>query len=121
MAAHAATSSRLGLGRRRVVDRVGDVLLYGFTGAAAAGALVLVGLLAYELVKQAWPAISEFGLGFVVDRAWDPVKNSFGALDFIYGTALTSVVALVLAAPLSIAIALFLSELAPRGVRGVIG
>jgi phosphate transport system permease protein len=100
---------------------VGDWILHGLTGAAAFGSLVLVGLLVYELVKQAWPAIDRYGLGFVTSRAWDPVKTNFGALDFIYGTAITSLVAIVIAAPLALAIALFLSELAPRGVRGVIG
>ncbi|MDX6411300.1 MAG: phosphate transport system permease protein [Gaiellaceae bacterium] len=109
------------LGRRPVRERVGDWILHGLTGAAAFGSLVLVGLLVYELVKQAWPAIDRYGLGFVTSRAWDPVKTNFGALDFIYGTAITSLVAIVIAAPLALAIALFLSELAPRGVRGVIG
>ena len=108
------------LGRRRLGDRIGDAFLYGLTGAAALIALVLVGLLAYELVKQAWPAITKFGLGFVTSRAWDPVKSNFGALDFIYGTAFTSFLAVIIAAPLAIAIALFLSELAPRAIRGVV-
>jgi phosphate transport system permease protein len=117
----ASTPGRVVLGRRRIGDRIGDGLLHGLTGAAALTALVVVGLLVYELVKQAWPAITEFGLGFVTSRAWDPVKLNFGALDFIYGTAFTSFLAVLLAAPLAIAIALFLSELAPRGVRGVIG
>ena len=109
------------LGRRRVRDRLGDRLLYGLTGGAALGAVALVALLVYELVKQAWPAITKFGLGFVSSRAWDPVRNHFGALDFVYGTAFTSFIAILVAAPLAIAIALFLSELAPRGVRGVVG
>jgi len=113
--------ARVALGRRRLGDRVGDGLLHGLTGAAALTALVVVGLLVYELVKQAWPAISKFGLGFVTSRAWDPVKSHFGALDFIYGTALTSFLAVLVAAPLAIGIALFLSELAPRAVRGVVG
>jgi len=117
----ASTPGRVVLARRRVGDRIGDALLHGLTAAAALAALVLVGLLAYELIRQAWPAITKFGLGFVTSRAWDPVKSNFGALDFIYGTALTSFVAVLLAAPLAIAIALFLSELAPRGVRGVVG
>jgi phosphate transport system permease protein len=116
----ASTPGRVVLARRRVGDRIGDGLLHGLTGAAALTALVVVGLLVYELVKQAWPAITKFGLGFVTSRAWDPVKHNFGALDFIYGTALTSFLAVLIAAPLAIAIALFLSELAPRGVRGVI-
>jgi len=109
------------LGRRRVSDRIGDGALYGVTAAAAVTAVLIVGLIAYELVKQAWPAIEKFGLGFVTSRAWDPVKLDFGALDFIYGTAYTSFLAVLIAAPLAIGIALFLSEIAPRGVRGVIG
>jgi phosphate transport system permease protein len=116
-----AASTPVVLGRRRLSDRLGDSLLHGVTGAAALTALAVVGLLVYELVKQAWPAITKFGLGFVTSRAWDPVKLHFGALDFIYGTALTSFVAILFAAPLAIAIALFLSELAPPAVRGVIG
>ena len=102
-------------------DRVGDWLLHGVTGGAALVTLVVVGLLVYELIKQAWPAITKFGPGFVTSRAWDPVKSQFGALDFIYGTAFTSFLAVLLAAPLAIAIALFLSELAPRGIRGAVG
>jgi phosphate transport system permease protein len=109
------------LGRRRVSDRIGDGALYGVTAAAAVTAVLVVGLIAYELVKQAWPAIEQFGLGFVTSRAWDPVKLDFGALDFIYGTAYTSFLAVLIAGPLAIGIALFLSEIAPRGVREVIG
>ena len=108
-------------GRRRLGDRIGDGLLYGLTAAAALTSVLIAVLLAYELVKHAWPAIEEFGVGFVTSRAWDPVKSNFGALDFIYGTAYTAFLAMLLAAPLAIGIALFLSEIAPRGVRGVIG
>jgi phosphate transport system permease protein len=107
--------------RRRRGDRIAEALLYGLAGGAALVAVVLVGLLAWEVVDQSRPAISRFGLSFLTSHAWDPVKNHFGALDFIYGTALTSLVALVLAGPLSIAIGLFLSELAPRYVRGLVG
>jgi phosphate transport system permease protein len=118
----AATPGRIVvLARRRVGDRIGDGALYGLTAAAAVTAVLIVGLIAYELVKQAWPAIEEFGLGFVTSRAWDPVKLDFGALDFMYGTAYTSFLAVLIAGPLAIGIALFLSEIAPRGVRGVIG
>jgi phosphate transport system permease protein len=122
MSAPAATpGASVALGRRRFGDRIGDWILHGLTGAAAAGAVLVVGRLVWELVKQAWPAIDRFGLGFVTARAWDPVKENFGALDFIFGTALTSFIAIIVAAPLAIAIALFLSELAPRYVRGVVG
>jgi len=111
----------LALGRRKLTDRFGDAALRTLTGAAAYGAVLLVALIAYELVRQAWPAITEFGLGFITSRAWDPVKLDFGALDFIYGTALTSFIALLIAGPLAIAIALFLTELCPRAIRGVVG
>jgi phosphate transport system permease protein len=122
MSAPAATpGAPFVLGRRPLRDRVGDWVLHGVTGAAAFGALIVVGLLVYELFKQAWPAITKFGLAFITSRAWDPVTKKFGALDFIYGTAITSFVAILVAAPLAIAIALFLSELAPRGVRAVVG
>jgi phosphate transport system permease protein len=122
MSAPAAAPSRpFRLGRRSFADRVGDFALFGLTGAAAYGAAALVGLLVYELVDQAWPAIEEFGLAFITTQAWDPVKSNFGALDFIWGTFYTSVIAVVIAAPLAIAIALFLSELAPRGIRGIVG
>jgi phosphate transport system permease protein len=121
MTAPAATPSRPLRLTRGAGDKFGDYSLYGLTGGAAFGTVVLVVLLVYELVKQAWPAIEEFGLGFITSQAWDPVKSEFGALDFIWGTLYTSLFAVVLAAPLSIGIALFLSELAPAGVRGVIG
>jgi phosphate transport system permease protein len=65
--------------------------------------------------------MQEFGLKFLTTEAWDPNIQLYGAKSFIFGTALTSLVALLIAAPISIAIALFLTELAPRGVRAVIG
>jgi len=122
MSAPAATPARpFRLSTRTIGDRLGDVSLYGLTGGAAFGTVALVALIVYELFDQAWPAIQEFGLGFITSQAWDPVKSDFGALDFIWGTLYTSLLAVVLAGPLSIAIALFLSELAPRGVRDILG
>src|SRR5438045_6701711 len=105
------------LGSRRPLDRLGDRLLYAFTGAAALGAIVLVGLLVYKVFELAWPAITHFGLGFLVHGTWDPNREVFGALYFIYGTVLTSFGAVLIAGPISIAIGLYLSELAPRGIR----
>jgi phosphate transport system permease protein len=122
MSAPAATPARpIRLSTRTVGDRFGDVSLYGLTGGAAFGTVALVALIVYELFDQAWPAIQKFGLGFLTSEAWDPVKADFGALDFIWGTLYTSLLAVLLAGPLSIAIALFLSELAPRGVRDILG
>ena len=107
--------------RRRLGDRIGDTALHVLTGLAGLGSIVLVGLIAYRVVYGAWPAIQKFGLAFVWHESWDPVTSRFGALDFLYGTAVTSFAAVLIAGPLAIAIALFLTELAPPAVRGVIG
>ena len=106
--------------RRRIGDRFGDLFLHGLTGAAAAAALVLLGAIAWKVFEIAWPAITKFGFAFITRQGWDAVHNKFGALDLIWGTALTSFAALLIATPLSIAIGLYLSELAPRGARTVI-
>ncbi len=110
-----------GLESRGLPWRMGDVLFYALTAAASLATLGLVVWIAYKVVAQAWGAIQTFGLGFITTIAWDPVKQNFGALDFIYGTAVTAFIALLIATPLSIAIALFLTELAPRWIRGPIG
>lgn len=107
--------------RRRLGDRLGDVSLRGLTLASALAVLVLLGAIVWKVLDLARPSISKYGLSFLTGETWDPVKKVFGALPFIYGTALSSLVALVIAAPLAIAIGLWLSELAPRGVRGLIG
>ena len=101
---------------RRV--RLGDLLLQGAAGVAAIGATVIVGLIAWELVKGARLSLSTFGLGFITDVGWDPVHLHFGAATFLFGTAVTSVGALLIATPLAIGIALFLTELSPRWLRG---
>jgi phosphate transport system permease protein len=106
--------------RRRFGDRFGDVFLHGLTGAAAAAAAILLGGIAWKVFDLAWPAITKFGFGFLTSQNWDAIHNKFGALDLIWGTVLTSFGALFLAIPLSIAIGLYLSELAPRGARTVI-
>jgi phosphate transport system permease protein len=115
------SSYSLGGARRRLGDRFGDVAIRVITFAAAAASVVLLGAIVWKVVDLAYPAITHSGLGFITARTWDPVRKIFGALPFIYGTAISSLIALVIATPLAIAIALWLSELAPRGLRGVIG
>jgi phosphate transport system permease protein len=106
---------------RRLGDRIGDFALRAITLLAALAAVVLLGAIVWKVLNLAWPAIQDYGLSFVTGKTWDPVNKVFGALPFIYGTAMSSLIALVLATPLAIAIALWLSELAPGGVRGIVG
>jgi phosphate transport system permease protein len=106
---------------RRLGDRIGDFGLRAVTFLAAAAAVVLLGAIVWKVIHLAWPAIQHYGLSFITGETWDPVKKVFGALPFIYGTAMSSLIALIIATPLAIAIALWLSELAPGGVRGIVG
>ena len=103
--------------RRNRVDRIGDPLLRGLSGLAAALAVLVIAGIVYEVAHLAWPAISAFGLGFITTNDWNPVTGSFGAAPFLYGTVVTSAIALAFAAPISIAISIYLTELAPRRVR----
>ena len=107
--------------QRSIVDRVGDFALKWISALAAAGSVALIGLIIYKVVEGARPSISEFGISFVWHQDWNAVTSQFGALDFIFGTVYTTAWAVLFAAPISIAIALFLTELAPRAVRGVVG
>jgi phosphate transport system permease protein len=107
--------------RRRFGGRLGDLALHGLTLVAALASVVLVGAIVWKIVSLAELAFEHFGLAFITGREWDPVKQVFGALPFIFGTAVSAIVALVMATPLAIAIGLYLSELAPRGVRGLVG
>src|SRR5919204_2665455 len=108
-------------GGRRLRDRFGDRLLLILTAAAGLGAVALIGFIAYKVVHGAHLALSTFGLSFVWHTAWDTNRNVFGAAPGLYGTAVTSAIALIIATPLALAVALFLSELAPRGLRVVVG
>jgi phosphate transport system permease protein len=105
--------------RRRGI-RPGDVVFKGLAVVASLAAAALLALIAYKVLRLAWPAIQDFGLSFVWTNAWDPVKGQFGALIFVYGTVVTSLIALALATPISIAIALFLTEIAPKKVAAPI-
>jgi phosphate transport system permease protein len=119
--ASSATPPQHALESRRLRDRIGDTALRWITAAAALGSVALIGLIIYKVVDGARPAISEFGLSFIWNQTWDAVTGQFGALDFIFGTLYTTVWAVLFGGPIAIAIGLYLSELAPRGVRGVVG
>lgn len=106
---------------RKRADLIGDRLLHVIcllAAALAAGTIFLVG---YQIVHGASPAISKFGLGFITSTEWQPNFGVFGAGVLLFGTAVTSAFALFLGAPIAISIGLFLTLLAPNGVRGVVG
>lgn len=100
-----------------------ELAAYGdrvFRWALTLGALtipVLLGFLVYELYMGSRLAIAKFGLGFVTSSTWDPVAEQFGAFPLIFGTLISSVVALVIAVPLSLGVAIYLSEFAPKAIR----
>jgi phosphate transport system permease protein len=111
----AGTAPRRPFTGRRV--RPGDLVLQGTAGLAALVAAVLLGLVVYKVVEGSRLALSTFGLGFLTHIGWDPVHSHFGAESFLFGTAVTSIGALLLATPLALGIALFLTELAPSWIR----
>jgi phosphate transport system permease protein len=80
----------------------------------------MVGLIFYELVSQSNKTIAKFGFKFLIKTIWDPVAEDFGGLAFIYGTIVSSLVALMIAVPLSLGTALFLTEICPPKVRAVL-
>jgi phosphate transport system permease protein len=87
-------------------------------GAFALALVAVVAAIAFELTRQGWLSIERFGFAFWRTSIWDPVSGEFGALPFIWGTLYSSVLALLLATPISLGIAIFLSELSPSVLRG---
>ena len=84
-------------------------------GLAVLGTLVLI---VYELVLRSGPSWHAFGFKFFAGRDWDPVNEQFGALPFIYGTLVSSLLALIIAVPLSVGVAVFTTEMCPKALRG---
>jgi len=104
-----------GVGNRG--DRVWNATLLGFGGAI----LVLAGLIVVILLRSSQPLFAQVGfLQFLKGTAWNPVTDAFGALPFIYGTLVTSAVAIVLAVPVALGLALFSTQLAPRPLAPLI-
>lgn len=91
--------------------KLGDGIFKGLVMAAAIAIVVLLAALAVELIQGSSQSLSKFGLGFFTSTVWNPVTSVFGALPFVYGTILTSVIALIIGVPISLGVALFLSEI----------
>lgn len=97
--------------------RRGDSAFKGVALVAGLAVLAILALIAVSTTKEAWPAFKQEGLGFITSSTWIPAENKFGALAFIYGTVLSSLIALILAVPVSLGIALYANEAAPRRLR----
>ena len=106
--------------RRRVSPWADSLFALLAHGAAWLTLLLLVAIIGSLLVGAA-PAIKEFGLGFLWSTAWDPVQEQFGGLVMIYGTLMTSFIALLIAVPVSFGIALFLTEMSPGWLKRPLG
>jgi phosphate transport system permease protein len=98
----------------------GDRIYAAVLGALGGAVLVVVGLVVIELGAVAVPVAKAGGLGFLASSDWDPVQGSYGALPFVYGTVVTSAIALLVALPVSVGLALFLSEMGPPRLRPVV-
>jgi len=97
-----------------------DQVFRGFVILCALAVLAIVGLIFFELVSQSRLSISKFGLSFLKKQIWDPVAEDFGALPFVYGTVVSSLLGLLIAVPLSIGTALFITEICPGRLRPVL-
>src|SRR5438874_1868324 len=105
--------------RAKVLDRLrlGDAAFRQLTRLAAIAVLVLLSAVMISLIKGSIPALKAFGFGFLASERWNPVTENFGALPAIYGTVITSFVAMLFAVPIGLMIAFFLTELCPMWLR----
>ncbi len=111
----------MNLSRRKKSSAIGDIVFFNVARAFAALVLIMLGGIIVSLLYGAWPAIERFGIAFLFRSEWNPPAERFGALIPIYGTLVTSVIALLIAVPVSFGIALFLTELSPAWLRRPLG
>jgi len=114
---YAAASRAKALNRLRIAD----VLFRVLTRVAAIAVLVILGGVIISLIDGSLPALRAFGLNFLIEERWNPVTEKFGALAPIYGTLVTSFIAMLIAVPVGLLIAVFLTELCPMWLRRPIG
>ncbi len=95
---------------------IGDKIFRSLLLLAASSILLIVGAIFYMMLQNSMPSIERYGIGFLFGREWKPAQEEFGALPFIYGTVVSSLIALVLAVPISLGIAIFLVEQAPKRI-----
>jgi phosphate transport system permease protein len=101
--------------------RLADIVFRALTRAAAIGVLIILGGVIISLIDGSLPALRAFGFNFLIEERWNPVTEKFGALAPIYGTLVTSFIAMLIAVPVGLLIAVFLTELCPMWLRRPIG
>jgi phosphate transport system permease protein len=109
----------IGVSQRR--HRLADILFRGTTRLFAVGVLLLLGAVMASLLIGGAPAFQAFGFGFLWSETWNPVKEVFGGAPAIYGTLVTSLIAMIIGVPLALGVAVFLTELCPPLLRRPIG
>lgn len=100
---------------------IGDHIYHGAITFFALCVPILLLLIALEVGIAGWPTLSQFGFGFLTSSVWDPVRDQYGAASAIYGTLVSSALALLIATPLAVGVAVFLSEFAPGWLRQTLG
>src|SRR5690606_8358331 len=98
-------------------QRTSDLIFGGLTGSLAVLVVLIVVAIGVVLWRESLQSIREFGFGFWTSSAWNPVEGRFGAFPFIWGTLYSSILALLIAAPVSLGIAVFLSDICPHRLR----
>ena len=117
LAPRGAEAARL---RQRVGSRLPDEAFRYAMLACGLSVAVVLGLIFYELVRNSSLSLHQFGWKFFITSTWDPVNNVFGALPFIYGTIVSSILALLIAVPLGLGVAVFITEMCPLPLRGLL-
>lgn len=112
----------VGLPRRFLPQRLlpkhfGDMVFQQLTRLCAVFILLLIVTMGWQLTQSAWPAVQKFGFGFLTETAWDPVMGEFGAAASLWGTLISSFLALLIAVPVSLGVAIFLTQVAPAFLR----
>ncbi len=101
-------------------SRLPDILFSSTMLVCGLSLLVIVALVVFELILQSRPSLHQFGWKFFTGSNWDPVSGDFGALPFIYGTLVSSLLALVIAVPLAVGVAVFTTDMCPKPLRGAL-
>jgi len=120
-AGNVATSEAVSRGKVLQRLRLNDTIFRNLTFLAALGVLILLGGVIVALIEGSLPALRTFGLNFLIEERWNPVTEKFGAIAPMYGTLVTSFIAMLIAVPVGIMIAVFLTELCPLWLRRPIG